>query len=128
MAKAIQLTLWPDDDDAVMVTCTHCGTQFDALSQLQRRQDEIERAILSHPQVKALRSRTREFLAAALPVLLYSSEPVGVTQIADEAGYSVSGASWQVGHLLKQNILIAEPKTKGGTYCQYRLRQLNGRC
>lgn len=128
MNKPIQLTLWPDDGGAVTIACTHCGTHIDVLPQLQRRQDEVEQAVLQHPRVKALRERTREFLVAALPVLLYSSEPVGVTQLADEAGYSVSGAYWQVGHLLKQDILIAEIKRSGGTYHQYRLRRLNGHC
>jgi hypothetical protein len=62
-----QLMLWPDDDGRIDVQCDHCGWTFDARPQLERRQANLEARVLAHPRVKALPSRTRAFLAAALP-------------------------------------------------------------
>lgn len=125
MQHAIQLTLWPDDQDQVAITCPRCARTFDALPALREHQAEHERAVLEHPQVKALRERTAAFLELALP-LLKAGQPVGVTQLADETSYSPAGAYHQIQHLLASGVLAAEAKTEGGTYRQYRLALLNG--
>lgn len=124
MQHAIQLTLWPDQDQ-VAVTCPRCAQTFDALPALRRHQAAHERAVLEHPQVKALRERTAAFLELALP-LLQTGQPVGVTQLADETDYSLPGAYRHIRHLLDRGVLAAEPKTPGGTYHHYRLVFLNG--
>lgn len=119
----IQLKLWPDEAGRVLVPCELCGHPTDVLPHLRRRQREIEERVLDDPRVKALRGyKTRyAFLQAVLPVLLYNHEPLGVSQIAYETGYSVSGAHRHVRALVRAGILLAQPKRAGGAYQQYRL-------
>ncbi len=115
---ATQLQLWPDDDDQVMVHCTHCGWQFDASPQLKQRQADIEARVLAHPLVRALPVHTREFLAAALPVF-YVTQVAGVYEIAETAAYSPSGAHGQIKKLVNNHVFKRVPK--GEKYCQYQL-------
>lgn len=122
-ARPIQLKLWPDEAGQVLVPCELCGHLTDVLPHLRRRQQEIEERLLDDPRVKALRGyKTRyAFLQAVLPVLLYNHEPLGISQIAFETGYSVSGAHRHVKALVRSGILLALPKRAGGAYQQYRL-------
>jgi len=125
--KLVQLSLWLEDDDTAKVQCTHCGHTFNALGQIRARSEAAEQLLLEHPTVRALPSATRRFFAAALDVLL-GSERVGMTEIADETGYSTSGTRWQLLKLVDARILEAVPKRDGGTYHQYKLavNVLNG--
>lgn len=123
--KAIQLKLWPDDG-RIDVHCPHCGHRFDVLPQLECRQTELEQRALNDPRVRMLPRPRREFLKAALPVFLFSQEPVGISTIAEELTFSKSGAYRQVSNLVRAGILIAEPKRVGGQYNQYRLALWNG--
>ncbi len=113
-----QLQLWPDDNGQINLQCPHCGWRFDASSQLRQHQVEMERRVLTHPRVRALPPRTREFLVAALPVFFITPE-VGVSDIAAKAAYSPSGAYWQIGKLVNGQVFKRVPK--GQKYYRYRL-------
>jgi hypothetical protein len=123
--QPIQLKLWADDAGRVEVQCQRCGYVQDVLPVLRQRHEDRERAILEHPRVRSLRDRTAAFLASTLPVLM-SGQPVGVTQLAEEAEYSASGAYHQVRLLVAAGVLASVKKSAGGTYHLYHLSNLNG--
>ncbi len=77
---------------------------------------------MSDPRVKALSKPGREFIEQALPFLL---EPVGVQTIANELGYSPSGAYYHLRNLVARQILVAIPKRDKGSYHRYKLN-VNG--
>lgn len=118
--KLVQLSLWLEDDDTARVQCTHCGHTFNALGQIRARSDVAEQLLLQHPAIRALPGASKRFFGRTLDVLL-SSEQVGLTEIAAEADYTLSGAQRQVKKLVERGILAAVPKRTGGTYHQYRL-------
>jgi predicted HTH transcriptional regulator len=126
MGAPVQLKLWPDEAGQVEVQCVHCGWRFDALPQIRQQQTDMEQRVLAHPQVRALRTRTRTqaFFEQLLPTLLCVEGPVGVKQIADETDYSVGGAHYQIQRLVKSGVLRAVHKVqngRSGTYHQYEL-------
>jgi hypothetical protein len=110
----IQLKLWTDEAGRVQVNCTHCGHKFDARPQLEQRRAEV----LSDPRVQALPMPSKQFLIAALPILMASREPIGPRALAGEVPYSKSAAGHQLQRLADFGIVI--PRQHGPSGKRYR--------
>ena len=113
----IQLQLWTDADQRVPVGCPHCGHRFDVAPQLRERQA----AVLDDPRVRALPGPSREFLIAALPILVATPEPIGPRILASELPYSLTATQYQIKKLVQYGIMRSRLIRRGGTYCRYEL-------
>lgn len=110
-----QLSFWPGDDGQVTVQCPHCGWRFDARQQIEQRCADV----LDDPRVLALPSPSKQFLIAALPILVASPEPVGPRTLAGEVPYSRNAVSHQLKRLVDFGVMRAEKMREGGQRNRY---------
>lgn len=121
----VQLKLWSDTPDRLDVQCTNCGHRFDALPQVQRNQDIVDR-VQAHPRVQSLTSSQRDFLFALPADFLGGQVRMGVTEMSDWSGLTATGAHYHVHTLVAKGIFSPEAKRAGGTYRVYRFNFPNG--
>jgi hypothetical protein len=108
---ATSITFPVYEDETRLVTCPHCGTEFDPSTTVEQ--------ILTLPVVEELPQVARDFLKLC-PGAFILGTTMGLTRLSIETGYTVSGVQRRIQDLQQRGVVDAIHKTATGRYCEYR--------